>query len=811
MAESVRWLFDGTGFVPRQQLVALVEASTDLIGLAELDGRITYFNEAGLKLLGLDSLEEARHHTLFDFVLPEDLPALRDEVLPALERDGRWEGEWRYRNVRTGSPVPVSKKVTLIRDPVTGAPTAYATVSRDVTDRKRADDARRESEERFRSMADSTPALVWLSDLDTRRTYFNRTWLEFVGRPAEQELGDGWVDNVHPDHRDRYLDAYRAAFAARKPFEIEYVLRRHDGEYRWVLARGTPRFTPSGEFAGFVGLCLDITDRKRAAEALRESEEKFRTLADNMSQFAWMADATGWIFWYNRRWFEYTGTTLEQMRGWGWRDVHHPDHVDRVVEKITRCFRTGEPWEDMFPLRGRDGSYRWFLSRAVPIRDSGGRLTLWFGTNTDVTDRKQAEDALRESERRFRSLTEAVPQLVWTADPTGRVTYLNRRWQEYTGLAAGPDPGAGWAAAAHPEDADRVASAWQLAVLRGADHFSQEFRLRRAADGAYRWMLASAVPLRDEAGAVVEWVGTLTDIDDQKRQADRLEQMVRDRTAALEQANATLREEVEERRRAEAELQRSNAELDKFAYVASHDLQEPLRKIQAFGDRLQGKFRGQFPEAARDYVDRMLASAGRMRRLIDDLLTFSRVTTQARPFEPIDLNAVLRDVVSDLDLRIEKSRGRVEVGPLPTIDADPFQIRQLFQNLITNALKFHRPGVPPVVTVRGELVAESGPDGPNPLTCRVSVRDNGIGFDEKYLGRIFQVFQRLHGRDEYEGTGVGLAICRKIAERHGGSITATSREGEGATFVVTLPARQPREGTATDARPDQADHHPDGR
>jgi PAS domain S-box-containing protein len=235
-----------------------------------------------------------------------------------------------------------------------------------------------------------------------------------------------------------------------------------------------------------------------------------------------------------------------------------------------------------------------------------------------------------------------------------------------------------------------------------------------------------------------------------------------------------------------AELARSNAELEQFAFVASHDLQEPLRKIQAFGDRLKVKCEGVESAEIRDYLDRMQNASARMRTLINDLLTFSRVIRSSEPFTPVDLAVVTREVLGDLEVLIEKKGARVEVGPLPTIDADPMQMRQLMLNLIGNSLKFQLlDGKPQVkidakhsTTLSGEHLWE------------ISVQDNGIGFDEKYMDKIFAVFQRLHGRGEYEGTGVGLAVCRRIVDRHHGTITARSAPGQGATFLVTLPARQ---------------------
>jgi PAS domain S-box-containing protein len=286
----------------------------------------------------------------------------------------------------------------------------------------------------------------------------------------------------------------------------------------------------------------------------------------------------------------------------------------------------------------------------------------------------------------------------------------------------------------------------------------------------------------------------------------------------LEESGRTVGEvlafkDITERKKAEqdlaekaAELARSNAELEQFAFVASHDLQEPLRKIQAFGDRLKMKCDEAKLADGRDYLERMQNAAARMRTLIDDLLTFSRVISRTEPFSSVNLTTVTKEVLSDLEVRLEKSGARVEVGELPTVDADAVQMRQLLQNLIGNALKFQPPGGKPVVQIDGGLVTPGLADGHtiffknqqaediDPTArgqyCEFRVRDNGIGFDEKYTEKIFAVFQRLHGRQEYEGTGIGLAVCRRIVERHGGTISARSKPGEGATFSVLLPVRQ---------------------
>jgi two-component system, LuxR family, sensor kinase FixL len=281
----------------------------------------------------------------------------------------------------------------------------------------------------------------------------------------------------------------------------------------------------------------------------------------------------------------------------------------------------------------------------------------------------------------------------------------------------------------------------------------------RAKDGTFYWVNTTIVPFLTVDGQIERYVSVRYDITQRKNAEEKLV-VYSDK------------------------LETSNRELQDFASVAAHDLQEPLRKIQSFADRLLKKEGDRLLPESRDYFDRIQKSAHRMQRLIDDLLTYSRVSNKTQPLSEVDLNQVMAHVVSDLEIRIENTKGIVQFGELHTVFADARQMHQLLLNLVNNALKFHRPATAPIIDVRTRLVARK-----NENYIEISVSDNGIGFDEKYLDRIFTIFQRLHGRDEYEGTGIGLAICRKIVERHSGIITAHSKLGEGSTFVISLPAK----------------------
>jgi PAS domain S-box-containing protein len=369
------------------------------------------------------------------------------------------------------------------------------------------------------------------------------------------------------------------------------------------------------------------------------------------------------------------------------------------------------------------------------------------------------EDKLRESEERFRGMFEEAPVACHELDGNGIVIRVNQAECKLLGFE--PHEMLGryiWDFIA-PEEQMRSQEVIRQMVAAGSASTAEREYHRR--DGAKLILEIHSRVIRNGAGRPIGIGSFLLDVTERK------------------QAQQTLQIQSEA-------LKRSNAELEQFASVASHDLQEPLRKILAFGDRLKTRHAESLSDEGRDYLARMLNAAARMQTLIGDLLSLSRVAHQHQPYTAVDLAEVARMVVSDLESRLLQTGGTVEIGALPIVFADRGQMAQLLQNLIGNGLKFRRPEVPPLVKVSGALHKDAGSGVEE---CQIVVEDNGIGFDEKYLDRIFRVFQRLQGRAEYEGTGIGLAICRKIVERHGGRITASSAPGMGAKFLVTMPYR----------------------
>ena len=509
-----------------------------------------------------------------------------------------------------------------------------------------------------------------------------------------------------------------------------------------------------------------LAEAVRARDAGRTSEDKFRALFDMSRDGIVFVDLDGHIEEMNQAYLDLVGYGRDEITTHTYQDLT-PEKWRAIEAEIIETQVMPRGFSDEYEKEyvRKDGSIAPISLRTILVRDLEGRPIRFMGIVRDITELKEKEEALKASERRYRSLFDLSHDGVVFVGLDGPVEEANPAYLDMLGYQLDELVGMTYQQLTPPRwaamEADIVAE--QLLSRGYTDEYEKEY-IRKG--GSVFPVAVRAILVRDETGAPVRIMGIVRDITEQKQAKEALERHARD-------------------------LARSNEELEQFAYVASHDLQEPLRKIRAFGALLADEKRESLDDEGQQYIDFMTDAAARMQTLVSDLLALSRVTTAAHPFEDLSLAEVFDTVLSDLSVRLEEAGGQVEVSATPTIEADRTQMEQLFRNLIGNALKFCRPGVPPQVTV--EVAAQAQPIDavPGPAHAIV-VTDNGIGFESSQGSKLFQPFKRLHARHQYEGAGIGLAICEKIVLRHHGRITASGTPGAGATFTVTLPRRQPR-------------------
>lgn len=442
---------------------------------------------------------------------------------------------------------------------------------------------------------------------------------------------------------------------------------------------------------------------------------------------------------------------------------------------------TEETFFESFELKMQSSTLgsRVLILNARRILSLGNNEQLVLVVIEDVTERRTWENSLKENAEHLRGILESSPQMSSTALPNGKVDYYNGYFLSYIGISLDEALSHGWESFAHPDDLSFAAKAWEHSIATG-EEFYAELRFKRH-DGEYRWHISRALPTWNAEGKIMSWVGTASDIHDQKLFAEELEKQVRSRTLSLKQAII--------------DLEHSNKNLQQFAFIASHDLQEPLRKIQTFSSLLADNFKDQLPTGASALVAKISASANRMTSLIRDVLNFSSIDKEANAFTSTDLNQIMSNVIGDFSLLIEEKMARIQVRDLPIIDAIPVQVNQLFYNLVSNALKFAGNGMSPEINITSRVlpsfeVAKYPHLDKNVSYIEILFEDNGIGFEQKYSEKIFEIFQRLDNRSLYSGTGIGLALCKKIVAIHDGEIFVESRPNEGALFHVILPVKR---------------------
>ncbi|WP_437489930.1 PAS domain S-box protein [Sorangium sp. So ce1014] len=648
-----------------------------------------------------------------------------------------------------------------------GRPLRMAGVVGDITGRKLAELSLRESETRFRNMADQSPVMVWVTGPDGRATYGNRWWSEFSGQTEATCLGFGWLDAIHPEDRPATMAAFRRAEARREPFRLDYRLRRHDGVFRWCIASGSPRLGPDGEFLGYVGSVIDITERKDAELLLQESEERFRR-AVMAIPFPIMIHADdGQVVCVNRAWTDIAGyasreiPTVEE-----WLARAHPAQKDAILSRIKALYALegATSGELEAAITTANGEQRTWLFRGAPLgKDAAGRR-LVISVAHDITVRKQVSDTLRESEAKFRSLADAMPQVAWTARPDGSVDYYNRRWYEICGVKEGEATGDSWVSFVHPDDRQLCTDSWCRSVLSG-EPLQIEYRFWVLGAREHRWYLGRAVPVRGASGEIEKWYGTCTDIHDQKC--------------------------------AEATLKEADQRKDGFLAMLAHELRNPLGPLRNAAELLRRSGPQQPSKTwACGVLDRQVSH---MARLVDDLLDVSRVARGRIELrkQRCDLTQLLRQTAEDYRSTLEASGLglSLEIPAVPLwVHGDPTRLSQAIGNVLHNANKFTDAGGR--VTVTLSAASES--------SAAIRVRDTGIGMDAAMLARVFEPFSQAERSLDRSrgGLGLGLALVKGLVELHGGAVSAESAGiGHGAEMVLRLPLERGSAPSAVNAAP----------
>jgi PAS domain S-box-containing protein len=609
---------------------------------------------------------------------------------------------------------------------------------------------------------DAAPIGLAFLSCDCRYLQINQRLTEICGISADDHIGRSVRESV-PAVADQVETIVRTILRTGEPITgVEVNGQRPDGSnaHRFWITYWHPLKNKDGSIAGINVAAEEITERKRAQADLAASEMRFRELADNISQFAWTADPAGRRTWFNKRWHDYAGTTLEEMRGWGWQKLHHPDDADHVLERMRAAYESGAPWEDTFRLKRRDGQFRWFLTRAVPIRGEGGEIIRWFGTNTDVTEQVELEKALRglnqnleqrvAAEARERSRIWSVSQdLLAVSDAEGRIISVNPAWTEALGWSEGELVGKPGLWLVHPDDVQKSDNERiSLVGCRKTQHFENRVRDKH---GKYHLVSWRAVP---DQGSIYAVGRDVTEI----RRAE-------------EQLRASRRE-----------LARVSRQTLMAAMTASiaHELNQPLSAIVSNAKAgLQWLARSQPNiEEVEAVLNGIVNDGHRASEVIASIRAMFRKDQRKRA--PVNVNALIGEVLALLRGELESHRVLVWtdlLDGLPEVMAEPVPLQQVLLNLIMNAVdamnsvsdRERR------LTIRSELLASSD--------VRVAVEDSGTGIDQSHTDRIFEAFFTT----KPHGMGMGLSICRSIVEAHGGSLWAAPASPHGTVLYAQLP------------------------
>ncbi|MGB8193746.1 MAG: PAS domain-containing protein, partial [Chitinophagaceae bacterium] len=712
-------------------------------------------------LLALPEIKDQGFDKLLKEVLATGKAFIANEVPVDLFRTGKLEKV--YVNL-TYQP----------RTGIKGGTSGVLVVATDVTQQVESRKQVEESETKLRAIVSTAPAGIGLfvgRDLIIENP--NQTFIDIVGK------GPGIVGLPLREAMPELLtegqpflkildDVYTTGIPFISPASLVKIVQNGILTENYYNISYSPVHDAKGDVYAILDIAIDVTEQVKAKRKLEESEQHLELLSNTVPAMIFYLDSEQRYQSYNEtfmRWFsvnekEAIGKTVLEFIGEG--------AYAKVLPHLSRAYAGHQERYEM-ESPARSDQKDWLSIVYTPHINEEGKVLGIIVHATDITQSKQAEMALRESENRFRTLAETLPQMVWMMDAEGNIEYGSKQWKEYSGV---DDMREAWDYMMHPNDKFPVTEHWKEIFAKGKE-YHHEMRLKDST-GEYRWFHSAGIPVKNETGKVIKWIGALTDIHEQKLFSEKLEKLVDERTK---------------------ELYRSNEDLQQFAHVASHDLKEPVRKIRIFGGRLAQEFAKDLPEKAKMYLNKIESAATRAYAMIDGVLIYSSLDGQDLLAEKLDLDEMIGSIESDLEVLISQKGATIHHNGLPEIEGSFTLIYQLFYNLVNNSLKFSRDDRAPLIEIRSEAVhatdlIKSGLKENENAYVKLIVRDNGIGFSEGEAGRIFKTFSRLHSKDQYEGTGLGLALCKKIVERHRGAISASGEENIGAIFEIILPRSQ---------------------
>jgi PAS domain S-box-containing protein len=754
----------------KAQLETIVENINEGITVSDLNGNLLHFNRAALHMHDFSSMDECRLHLqrfgdIFELremdgtLIPlEEWPlarVLRGEKLHDVEIKIQKVGSDRCRIFNYGG--------TLVHEDH-GKPLLAVVTINDITERKSSEEALKNNEHRFRTLIEHGSDSIALIDQNNKILYLSPSVKNVEGYEPEELLGRSGVEHTHPDDLPLLRNTVEELMKnPGKPISRIWRRRHKDGHWMWLEGIST-NLLDDPAVGAIVTNYRDITKRKEAEEEILESEARYRLLFENNPFPMWVYDLETLDFLaVNDSATFYYGYSRQEFLSMTIKDIRPPEEIPALMKNVALVHAKIDS-ADIWKHRKKDGS---IIDVEVTSHELvfGGRRARLVLAN-DITERKRAQEKLAESQEQFRELTESLPQLVWTSrGDDGSCDYLSPQWLEYTGIPAEKQLGFGWVEQVHPDDREATMATWDMAV-NTASVFDVEFRIRRF-DEEYHWFKTRAVPVKDEAGAIVKWIGTNTDIEDSRRAAEEIRKL-----------NETLEQRVIERTQ---ELEASNKELEAFSYSVSHDLRAPLRAIDGFSLALLEDYTNKLDAEGQNYLTRVRLGSQRMAQLIDDLLKLSRITRTEFVREAVDLSKAATDISDRLRESQPERNVKLNIQPGVTTYGDERLMRVALENLLGNAWKF--------TSKRDDAEVSFGHDG-----SEYFVRDNGAGFDMAYADKLFGAFQRLHSATDFEGTGIGLATVQRVIRRHGGNIRAESKVGEGTVFYFTLSGQEARNG-----------------